>query len=194
MVVYNDKTYETCSAYPDTNFTDDPNVTVISEYKFPELTDKIMRLSPNFDWVRDADRNIIDIIAATPTINLDDLKSSRIGESKVNLANVINNYPYQYEGKFYTCTEDKQFQLKVMIDTYQLAQQSGVDYELSWNETGKSCVPWKYEDLLKLYFSMLTYIRSLVSAQQSMEDNINKAKTYDEIMSISVEFPIPNYK
>lgn len=58
MIIYNDKSFVTCSDYPDTDWLDN------ADYVVPdgsELAEKIKALYPYFDFVTDENGRLIDV-------------------------------------------------------------------------------------------------------------------------------------
>ena len=64
MVLYKDKRFVTRSDAPDTDFMGDGDFVVPDD---SELAEKIIRLSPNFEFVFDDDGNISDVVETEPT-------------------------------------------------------------------------------------------------------------------------------
>ena len=112
-----------------------------------------------------------------------------IKKSKVILAQWFENNPYLYtDGKYYSCTEEKQSLLNGNLASYERAAQAGITYPLKWNSTGEECEPWEYGDLLKLSLSIAAYVAPKVSMQQSYEIQIKNCNTIEEIDSIVIDY------
>ena len=121
--------------------------------------------------------------------NFDDIKASKISESKVALAEWLNSHPYQHtDGKLYACTEEKQALLNGNLASYERAKNAGIVYPLKWNSTGDECVAWEYSDLLVLSLSIASYVAPRVSAQQAFELAIKACTTLEEIESIVIGY------
>lgn len=63
MVLYKDKRFVTRSDAPDTDFMGDGDFVAPDD---SELAEKIIRLSPNFEFVFDDDGNISDVVETEP--------------------------------------------------------------------------------------------------------------------------------
>lgn len=112
-----------------------------------------------------------------------------IKKSKIALAQWLENNPYLYtDGKYYSCTEEKQSLLNGNLASYERATQAGITYPLKWNSTGEECVSWEYGDLLKLSLSIAAYVAPKVSMQQSYEIQIKNCNTIEEIDSIVIDY------
>ena len=141
------------------------------------------------------------------SLSLEDLKKYRITKSKINLKTYLENNPYEFNGKYYAITEDKQTQLKAVLDTYEnvIALNKRIsDYNLTdagianpkqliecsltWNETGKACEDWTYDDLLTLFFNIFYTVKTLVTKQQHMEIDINNCISIDEVKVVNIVF------
>ena len=122
-------------------------------------------------------------------INLDVTKADKIAESKTALAHWLETHPYQHtDGKFYSCTEEKQSLLNSNLASYERAKASGIDYPLKWNSTGDECVAWEYADLLALSLSIAGYVAPKVSMQQSFELEIKACTTIEELEAILIAY------
>ncbi len=122
-------------------------------------------------------------------INIDEVKASKIAESKDKLAEWLEAHPYKHtDGKLYACTEEKQALLNGNLASYERAKSAGIEYPLRWNSTGEECEPWEYSDLLVLSLSIAGYVAPRVSAQQALELAIKACTTLEEIESIVIEY------
>ena len=89
-------------------------------------------------------------------IDLDTLKTDKVAESKMMLAEWLETHPYQYtDGKYYSVTEEKQALLNGNLSSYERATNTGIPYPLKWNSTGEECVDWEYSDLIALSLSII---------------------------------------
>lgn len=122
-------------------------------------------------------------------INLEAEKTSKINDSKSALAEWFLSHPYQYtDGKYYSCTEEKQSLLNGNLASYERAKQAGVEYPLKWNSTGEECATWEYNNLLMLSLMMAAYVAPKVSAQQSFEVQIRNTTTKEELDAIVINY------
>ena len=62
--------------------------------------------------------------------------------------------------------------------------QAGLEYSLTWNDTGNVCEEWTYDQLFLLAAEINGYVKPLVVLQQETEVAIKNAKTKEEILSI----------
>lgn len=137
-------------------------------------------------------RNITDI--DTDTCTLEDLKAYQTVKSKENLETYLSKNPITstcHGGveKLYTITKDKQALLTQMILISQVAIQSGIPYQPSWNAQGEPCTyDWTIPELQQLAFEIEAVVRPLISHQQTMEADINLATTKEAILVVSIEF------
>ena len=122
-------------------------------------------------------------------IDLDALKVDKITESKMMLAEWLETHPYQYtDGKYYSCTEEKQALLNGNLASYERATQAGIPYPLKWNSTGDECLDWSYEDLVTLSLSIAGYVAPKVSMQQAYELQIKACGTVEEVNEIVISY------
>ena len=125
----------------------------------------------------------------TSYVDLETEKTSKINDSKSALAEWFLLHPYQHtDGKYYSCTEEKQSLLNGNLASCERAKQAGIEYPLKWNSTGEECVAWEYNDLLTLSLMMAAYVAPKVSAQQSFEVQIRNAATKDELDAIVINY------
>ena len=121
--------------------------------------------------------------------SLDTLKDKCIIDSKLNLAKFLEENPlFSYvkhkEGRFYRVTQEKQQQLTSTLLMYNGSIQAGIEYPLTWNDTGSVCEEWTYDQLFLLAAEINGYVKPLVTLQQETEVAIKNAKTKEEILSI----------
>lgn len=189
MVVYKNSSYTINRTYPDTDFIG------CADYIVPdgsELAEKIISLYPNFKIVEDDDGGIIDVIETEPVITPEQIearKAERIQESKVQLAQWLNNNPFLYtDGKYYSCTEEKQSLLNGNLASYERATKAGIEYPLKWNSTGDECELWDYEELLTLSLNIAAYVAPKVSKQQTLEVQIRECNTIEDIDNTEINY------
>ena len=122
-------------------------------------------------------------------IDINDIKASKIAESKDKLAEWLANNPMLYtDGKLYSVTAEKQSLLNSNLASYERAQAAGVDYPLRWNSTGDECVVWTYEGLVSLSLEIAAYVAPKVSAQQEIELAINACESVDELNKVVISY------
>ena len=122
--------------------------------------------------------------------SLDTLKDKCILETKLNLSKFLEENPlFSYvkhkEGRFYRVTLDKQQQLTSTLLMYSGYQQAGIEFPLTWNDTGSVCEEWTYDQLFLLAAEMNGYVKPLVTLQQETEVAIKNAKTKEDVLSVN---------
>lgn len=123
----------------------------------------------------------------------EELKNDKILQSKINLANYLENNPLfsrcKYEdGRYYNVTLEKQNLLLANISTYTMSLQAGIQCTLTWNDTGNECEIWTFEELFRLSLEIREYVHPLTSMQQHMESKIKSCKTKEELDNVNIEF------
>lgn len=122
-------------------------------------------------------------------VTVDEVKASKIAESKNKLAEWLENSPMTYrDGKQYSVTAEKQSLLNGNLASYERAKTAGIEYPLKWNSTGEECEPWEYSDLLVLSLSIAGYVAPKVSMQQAYELEIKACTTFEELESIVITY------
>jgi hypothetical protein len=140
-----------------------------------------------------------EIAALNPDINLDtcsldELKVYQITKSKKALeiyleANPITSDCHGGIEKQYSITKEKQALLTQEIAIVQMAIQTGIEYQPSWNAADEPLTyDWTLEELKQLAFEVVTLVKPLVSHQQTFESNINAAQTKEEVLAESIEY------
>lgn len=125
---------------------------------------------------------------------LEEVKAHQIELSKLTLenylsSNTITSICHGSTEKQYTITKEKQTLLTQMILITQMAAQSNITYQSSWNAAGEACTyDWTLEELKQLAFEIEIIVRPLVSQQQTMEAKITAATTKDEILAVDITF------
>ena len=125
--------------------------------------------------------------------NIKHAKKEFIKLSKYNLSQYLEEHPLfstvKYEdGRYYNVTAEKQNLLLTNIATYQMAQQTGFNCPLTWNDTGEECELWTFEQLLQLSMEIRNYVSPIISYQQYMEVNINKCTTIEQLNEVNINF------
>lgn len=120
-------------------------------------------------------------------------KEAMIVQSRKNLADYLASHTVTSmchgEPAEYSITSEKQTYLASMIMTAQMAAEAGLDYQPSWNASGKVCTyDWTLEQLRQLAFEIEGVVRPLVSGQQTMETLIRAAQSVEELDGISITF------
>lgn len=143
------------------------------------LNDYKLECNGNELYLKDKDE-VIDIEA---------IKTDRVLMSKILLSEWLESHPYLYsDGKYYTCTEEKQSLLNGNLASYERAKAVGVDYPLKWNSTGDECLDWSYDDLVALSLSIAGYVAPKVSMQQAYELQIKACQSVDEVNEIVINY------
>lgn len=121
------------------------------------------------------------------------VRKEKIDLSKRELKNFISSHPIVstahggVEGT-YSVTEEKQTLMSNQYISYQAEKTMNPDAVLTWNETGKACEVWTEEEFLQLVIEIKHHIYPLVAHQQKIEEEINAAKTLDEINAIVIDY------
>lgn len=116
-------------------------------------------------------------------------KVLKVGESKMLLESFLEANPLKstchngVEG-IYTITSEKQTLMSNNYLTYMIAKQTGIETELTWNESGKECEPWTETEFLQLVMEVQAYVKPLVSLQQKYEVAIMACETQEELDAI----------
>ena len=120
---------------------------------------------------------------------LNEIKESRIAQSKTDLATYLESHPLLWtDGEYYSITAEKQAQLTSKIMAATMAQTLSTDYHLTWNSTGEVCKEWTLQDLSILAFAIDARVTALVTYQQTKEVEIRNATTQEEIDAIEVDY------
>lgn len=159
--------------------------------------------------INDRISNIVDklnIVEDPTKLEINEYKQYLIDKSKMNLKLFLEYNPLEYNGGFYTMSEAKQTQLLATLNTYDTIKRLNNDMIklnetlpdeekhqlipniLTWNERGKPCTEWIYEDLLQLFFTMFGMVKKLVVKQQYLEVNINNLNTREELDALDLTF------
>lgn len=156
-----------------------------------ELAEKIIENAPFMELIFDDEGSLIDVVPTQEGIDirLSNGKCTKIAESKIALAEWFETHPYQHtDGKYYSCTEEKQSLLNGNLASYERATQAGISYPLKWNSTGDECLDWSYEDLVTLSLSIAGYVAPKVSMQQAYELQIKACVTLEDLEKIVIAY------
>ena len=172
--------------HPDTDWLGDADWVVPDN---SELGKKIVSYAPNFDLII-KDGKLIDVKKGKITKEeLDGIKEDKIAQSKILLSSWLASHPYLYsDGKYYSCTEEKQSLLNSNLASYERATNAGIEYPLKWNATTAECTEFSYNDLLALSLSIAAYVAPKVSKQQSIEVQIRNCETVEAVDAIEINY------
>lgn len=121
------------------------------------------------------------------------LKKNQILLSKKNLAKYLEEHPLlskcKYEeGRYYNVTAEKQQQLTSKVLMATMYTQTGIPYNLTWNDIGDICESWELSQLQQLSMEIDAYVTPLVSLQQTMEVTINDCVMQEEVLAVNVKY------
>ena len=137
---------------------------------------------------------VLEPVTDYTTLSLEDAIAFRVKESADALseylaANPITSTCHKGIAAKYSITKDKQEYLQSMISVCTLAKQSGTPYQPSWNATGEVCsYDWTIEELVQLAMEIEATVRPLVSYQQTIENQIKKCTTMDELKAVVINY------
>lgn len=133
---------------------------------------------------------IVDIVPKEKPIDLDKYKQNKILQSKLQLAEFLENNPLLYNNEYYSVTQEKQALLTSAITAYQLKVQAGVPAVLKWNTTGDVCREFTLEEITGLVVAITEYVQPRVEKQQALEVQIRNAETLEELDSIVIDYEV----
>ena len=139
-------------------------------------------------------RQIVGVAAkATSYMTLDEYKESQIQISKDNLDKFLRKHPLISACKDgiyapYTATIDKQNLFVSQFASYSANKQAGIEDQMTWNEAGKSCIPWSDQECLLFMNDMKRYTKPLVAAQQHYEESILSMTTKLEVENAMIDY------
>ena len=134
-----------------------------------------------------------DIQVNNNVTDLDKLKKELIKLSKSKLSDYLDDNPLfskvKYsEGRYYTVDNEHQSRIASQLLLYQANTSLGLDYQLTWNDTGNICEDWTFEELFALSNEINNYVKPLVKKQQEIEVAIKNATSKDELNKIKIEY------
>lgn len=154
---------------------------------------------------------------------LDEAKESMIKQSKLNLANYLENNPLfskcKYkDGRYYTITKEKQNQLISTLANYMLdifpqlviemstaqvnitspeefiSTLDNLPQTITWNDCGGVYEIYSYKELYQLKCEIFATVKPLVSIQQTMEAQINNSESIEDVLKINIDYSAENIK
>lgn len=154
---------------------------------------------------------------------LDEAKETMIKQSKLNLANYLENNPLfskcKYkDGRYYTITKEKQDQLISTLANYMLdilpqlviemstaqvnitspeefiSTLDNLPQTITWNDCGGVYEIYSYKELYQLKCEIFATVKPLVSIQQTMEAQINNSESIEDVLKINIDYSAENIK
>ena len=164
------------------------------ETEYPEICNTINELwTPAVitAWNNIQAENANNMFYITPT--LEQARKDKISESKQRLAVFLEENPLPsnvHGGKtaLYNVTAEKQSLLTSTMLMAQGAAMANIPYEISWNAVGETCEIWTMAELQQLAFEIAHYVKPFVSHQRTLEANINKCETVEDVMAIEIDY------
>ena len=134
-----------------------------------------------------------DIQVNNNITDLDKLKKELIKLSKSKLSDYLEDNPLfskvKYpEGRYYTVDNEHQSRIASQLLLYQANISLGLNYQLTWNDTGNICEDWTFEELFILSNEINNYVKPLVKKQQEIEVAIKNATSKDELNKIKIAY------
>lgn len=173
-----------------------PNVPI--EQRYPaEFVKKLVAVDNSVEvrvgMVYDKETGVFSVPEPVPSepvpADLDAAKKQRIADSKIQLAEWLENHPMQYtDGKYYSVTEEKQSLLNNNLTSFERAEVAGVPYPLKWNASGEECVEWEYTELVALSLAIAAYVAPKVAMQQTFEIAINACTTAESLAEVVIDY------
>lgn len=125
--------------------------------------------------------------------DLDSIKLELIKLSKSKLKEYLEKNPLfskvKYsEGRYYTVDTEHQSRIASQLLLYQANTSLGLDYQLTWNDTGNICEEWTFEELFTLSNEINNYVKPLIKKQQEIEVTIKNATTKEELNNIKIKY------
>ena len=125
--------------------------------------------------------------------DLDSIKLELIKLSKSKLKEYLEKNPLfskvKYsEGRYYTVDTEHQSRIASQLLLYQANTSLGLDYQLTWNDTGNICEEWTIEELFTLSNEINNYVKPLIKKQQEIEVAIKNATTKEELNNIKIKY------
>ena len=125
--------------------------------------------------------------------DLDSIKLELIKLSKSKLKEYLEKNPLfskvKYsEGRYYTVDTEHQSRIASQLLLYQANTSLGLDYQLTWNDTGNICEEWTFEEQFTLSNEINNYVKPLIKKQQEIEVAIKNATTKEELNSIKIKY------
>lgn len=135
-----------------------------------------------------------EVVEDTPQKDeLSRLKGELIKLSKQKLSDYLETHPLfsraKYpEGRYYNVNSEHQLRIASQILLYQGNMTVGLDYQLTWNDTGNVCEDWTFQELFVLSNEMNEYVKPIIKKQQELEILINNATSKEMLSIIKIDY------
>lgn len=139
MIIFNDLTWQTCSEYPDTDYTPDQSALYVIPDSSP-LASIVMRYSPNIEITADEEGNVVNVTGHEDIEVIKTYKCQEINES----CNATIKTGIDYNKEHYDLTDEDQINMLAWSSIAQLG--SSVPYHSS----GNPCREYTSEEFLGL--------------------------------------------
>lgn len=139
-------------------------------------------------------RQIVGVVAKSASyLSLEDYRDVKIDQSKQELEKFLKTnflISSAKDGIYapYSATTDKQNLFASQFALYMANTQAGIPDTMTWNEHGKSCVPWEPEECLTFMNDLKRFTKPLVSAQQHFEVELNKMTSKSQLEAAKIDY------
>ena len=127
-------------------------------------------------------------------IDIDNLKKTKIQDSKVKLALWLADNPLAVDIKkrgklgLYAVTAEKQDELNKMIKLKESADELGIAFVTTWNEVGKTCEPYTMIELKQLALIIAAYVYPQIEKQRIYEVEVTECEKIEDLVALEVDF------
>nr|WP_312578328.1 hypothetical protein [Sedimentibacter sp.] len=162
----------------------------ITEEQYNQINEFPLKLNIENGKVIALEKTIIEPNLEEIQKQLEKSKIEKTTQTKQQLAEFLESHPLQYNGEYYSITQEKQALLTSSIAAYQLKVQAGIHAILKWNTTGDVCREFTIEEITGLVISITDYVQPRVEKQQALEMQIRNCTTQEELDNIIIDYEV----
>lgn len=128
-------------------------------------------------------------VVEKPPLDLSTLKQQKIQESKVLLGVYLEEHPFLFvDGKYYTCTAEKQTLLANALTLYELESRENPEAVFEWNARGEEHRVMPIEVGAALAIGLGRHVKPFIIKQQTYEVEVNVCHTAEEVESVVLNY------
>lgn len=121
-------------------------------------------------------------------LELAELKQYIISQTKILLESYLENNPVKINDKFYSVSTKSQANLLAMIKAGEMAQETGIDFTLTWAPVGEIQQEYSLYDLKKIFVEIQLYVHKFVLQQQLKEQEILAISSKEELLNLDIGY------
>lgn len=174
MIIFEDLTWQTCSDYPDTDYTSDLSAKYIIPDSSP-LTSIVMQYAPNIEIITDEEGNVIDVKGHE---DIELIKTDICQELNV-ACNFTIKQGVDYNGEHFDLTEEDQINILAWSSIAQSGQ------PVPYHSSGNPCRVYTAEEFLGLVAYITAFKTQQLTYCNLLKQQVKEMTDIEEVKAVA---------